>query len=651
MDRGVRLGLAAQRRVFELVREVAGGSVDVGKALVQRLRDERVLRLDEGAFLEFDDVAARACLRDFLGEKTAQYQLSRETVPLTSEPLLRLWDSVDLPMPLKTEWKSRPEWLEQLLMRGLVRDGARGLRMTMRLRLHLWLSDEPVPTPDWPINSPVWQVLRALRKEGRWHEAALWARALADTKTNLLERHPSVPVTIALGLVQSQHFTALNEWFEKLDGEGRLDRVFSRKDWSARMRAVKAFSDIERGNPRPPAYSREARFWFALVRCWWHLYAGNYRRALRMLEFLQRNRSPRFMWVDPVIASWKATAYYYLEQYADSRDWNRRAIELAVENGWQERQMILMRNLALALFETGEVEQATAMLRGLARRHLLFHRVATVPGVLGVQSSLLNFRVRLGSGAWTSRQALHLLLRSGAVHQYAYVLEGKAQRARRCAEFELAEQIYHDVEKLATRIGDPLAYGNAVWSRARLTSCLGNVDGAFELLNAAEEAFAGMHQFTRAADMKCDRAMIQLELGRIESAASEIEGAHSLYASHGWPREAALIDPLRLELTLRRAPGELSEEQLDALRSSRQDTQTRSAYTYAIVALGFALLDDEVSSSSYSRDTLASVNRLQDPFMVGHILNLGRNLIKHSRTVEDVVSFWSRTFPFQENQV
>jgi hypothetical protein len=158
-----------------------------------------------------------------------------------------------------------------------------------------------------------------------------------------------------------------------------------------------------------------------------------------------------------------------------------------------------------------------------------------------------------------------------------------------------------------------------------------------------------MHQVTRQADMKCDRAMFLLEIGEFDRAATEIDGAAEIYASHGWPREAALLEPLRLELVVRRAPAELSEAQLDSIRSAQEDTRTRRAYTYAIVALGFAMMGDELTATSYGRDTLAEVNRLQDPFMVHHILHLGRELIRHSRQVEDLVSLWIGTFPFQAN--
>lgn len=648
MDRSVRLGLAAQRRVFELLREVAGNNLDVGRDLFETLRDRSAVRLDQGAFLEFDDREARQCVREFIGDRRPEFILSQDSVPSEAEGLLRLWDSVDLCMPLKLEWRQRPEWLEHLLLRGLIRDGARGLRMTARLRLHLWLTDGQ-SSIEWPSSSPVWQVLRALRKEGRWHEAALWASALADSQPPLLEKHPSVAVTIILGLVQSQNFTWLDEWFARLESDPQLETVFSRKKWNARMGAIRAFSDIERGNPKPPGYHREARFWYSLVRCWWNLYAGKYRRSLRMLEFLQRTRLPRYAWVDPVLASWKATVYHYLEQYSDSREWNRHAMQLAQEVNWHERRMTLMRNLAASLFEGGETSRSVAILNGLERRHMLDHRISLLPGVFNLLAHVTDIRVRLGQGAWTNRRAQHFGARAGSALQSLAFSQGQAIRAMRSSERDLAEALFARVEELAAAAGHHLVRANATWNLARLLWCRGDHAGGMEMLDRAERHFIGMSQHTRAADMQCDRAVEMLELGELDEAEVQIDRANTVYASYGWPREAALIEPLRLELVMRRRPEAVTEALLDGLRSSYQDTRTRTAYAYAIVALGFALLDDQLTSMTYGRDTLAEVNRLQDPFMVRHILNLGQDLIRHSRTVEDVVSFWSGTFPFQES--
>jgi tetratricopeptide (TPR) repeat protein len=649
MDRGVSVGRAAERRLWEVVRAVGQDNFDLGERLVSHLRDHAVLRLDPGAFLEFDNRLAGACLREFLGARAVEFVLSGDSVPGDALADLRLWEQVDLPMPLGQTWRQRPAWLEHLLLRGLVHDGPRGMTLSTRLRLHLWLSDEDTPPTEPLPSSPVWQALRTLRRQGRWHEAALWAWAVSQSRRGLLERHPSLTVTIALGLTQSQHFESLGRWFEELESQGRAGHLFKHSGWEASLGAVRAFAAIERGRPLPPGPPREARFWHALVKCWWHLYAGNYRRVLRMLDFLQAHRSARIEWIDPVLMAWRAAVFHYLERYREARECNLRALELVSRLGWRERKLVMLRNLAVALFENGEVDQSLAILQGLERRHTAEHRLSALPGVFNARALIMNTRVRLGTGAWTNRRAQHLGLQAGSMHQYLYFREGQAVRARRCGENEIAERLFLEVEELATRIGHPLARGHAVWNRARLVWCRGDVEGGLELLRRAEEWFGAMHQFTRQADMKCDRALCLLEQGEFDGAAAEIDAAEATYAAHGWPREAALLAPMRLELSLRRDSGAVEESQLDGIRSAPEDTRTRSAYTYAVVALGFALMEDDLTCTRYGRETLAEVNRLQDPFMVRHILDLGRELRKHSRTVEDLVSYWSGTFPFRES--
>lgn len=651
MDTGVSLGRAAHRRLWEVVREVAGDNLEQGGKLVTLLRDRGAVRLDPGAFTEFDSRQAKACLRDFLGPRAYDFMLPPDLVPESAQAELNIWETADLPLPLRSSWTARPAWLAKLLERKLVRCSPRGMTLSPRLRIHLWLSHDSTDPAKLRRSSLLWETLRTLRRLGRWHEAARWAHVVSEASPELVDRNPSLSITIALGYAQSQNYAWLSRWFTTLREAGHSVRVLAHPMWKARLEALEAFVDLERGEHRNPGYhpKGEGHFWYALVRCWSALYVGRYRRALRLLEFIDNKRSRRLAWLEVVILAWRAAALHYLERYSESQECNLLALQSAERLGWRERELVMLRNLALALFETGEVEQSLAILKGLANRHMLEHRPSELPSVYNLEALILNMRIRLGTGAWVNVRAQHLGLQAEVMHHFLYFMEGQAVRARRSGQDQISERLSLEVEQLGARIGDSLARGNAVWNRARLAWCRLEAEGAFSLLAQAEDLFSEMNQITRRADMSCDRALFYLEQGHLELADQQIHTAEHLYGTEIKHREAALLELLKLELLLRRSPERFEESHLDLIVQAREDTTTRSAYAYAIVALGFAVLEDDFSSMKYGKEGLSRVNRLLDPFITGHILALGRFLRNHSRTTDELVSYWLETFPFQED--
>lgn len=650
MDTGVSLGRAAHRRLWEVVREVARDDVDLGGRLLRRFRDDGAFRLDSGAFAQFDGPRARSSLTDFLGSRRSEFCLAPEWVPHAALPDLQMWEAADLPLPVSHLGQGRPAWLATLQERKLVTSGPRGLRLSPRLRLHVWLNQEALAAPSGEISRLPWEAMKALRQQGRWHEAARWAEVLLETQPDLVDRHPALAITVVLGYTQSQNYAWLSRWFRALEERAHKHRVLADSVWKERLLALRAFVDIERGEPgaRRPAHTHEGRFWQVLVSCWSDLYVGRYRRALRLLDFIQKKRGSRISWLDPLLLAWRAAALHYQEDYLASRECNLLAMRLAGQLGWRERELVMLRNYALSEFENGETAKALAILKGMANRHMLEHRSSALPGVYNLEALILNIRVRLGSGAWTNLRAQHLGVEAGVVHHVLYLIEGQAQRARRSNQVQVSENLFLQVEELAGKIGHPLARGNAVWNRARMAWCRGEADLALELLARAEALFTEMNQFTRQADMKCDRALLHLELAEFDLAEAEIRGAETLYGPGRKKREAALLQLLRLELLMRSAPESLEESHLDLITSETTDTMTRTAYAYAVVALGFALLDDGLSCALYRKEALDQVNRLLDPFITAHILDLGTSLRKRSRTSDELVSYWIETFPFKE---
>jgi tetratricopeptide (TPR) repeat protein len=645
MDTGKSLERAAHRRLWGLLREVSGDDLRLGQRLLENLRDEGAIGLDSGAFAEFDRSRARLCLRAFLDKAERERLLGSVRVPASGLSDLTIWEVADVPFPLANRLVY-PNWLAALVDQGLVRSTPRGLVLSPRLVLYLWLHDgEPTKRRRASL---VWPALRALRRLGRWHEAARLAQIAMDSWPGALERHPSLGLTVSLGYAQSQNYAWLHEFLRETEGKG-WQRRLEKTPWRSRLGAIREFVAIERGESRgaPRQGTPEGRLWYALARSWQDIYAGRYRRAQRLLDFVARSRPPRLAWLDSVLLAWRASALHYLERHREARDCYMAALKSATACGWKERELVLLRNLALSQFENGETEVALAMLQGLLFRHQLEGRLRLLPGLMSLQALILNTRVRLGAGAWTNRRALALGRETEAWHQVLYLLEGQAVRARRSGLDGLAEQLCQEVAVLAERIGHPLALGHALWQRARMAWRAGRRDAAFELLDRADSVFAGMSQLTRQADMSCDRALFQLELGDLPAAKAQIEKAARQYGTESFVREASILPLLRLEVVIRENPHSLREVDLDLIRYDREDTRTRTAYAHALVALGFAILDAELSARDYGRVTLDQMNRLLDPFLTAHVLELGQSLRKHSRICAELVSYWSETFPFR----
>jgi hypothetical protein len=101
---------------------------------------------------------------------------------------------------------------------------------------------------------------------------------------------------------------------------------------------------------------------------------------------------------------------------------------------------------------------------------------------------------------------------------------------------------------------------------------------------------------------------------------------------------------LELEGQMRRSPGSVGEDQINALQVIEEATKTQLAYAYSLITLGFASIDDDLTTREMARTTVRHVNNLRDPFITNHILNLANELRKSSTLCDEVVSYWLKTF-------
>jgi hypothetical protein len=178
---------------------------------------------------------------------------------------------------------------------------------------------------------------------------------------------------------------------------------------------------------------------------------------------------------------------------------------------------------------------------------------------------------------------------------------------------------------------------------ARLKHYGGDTAEALRLLDSAREIFRETGQPTRMADVHRQRAEFLLDAGRLNAVEAELDHAQSLYRQQGWVREAGLVDLLGLELRIRRSPGAIREVDLDSIRTHKSDAQQQAAIAMALLAIGFALLDDRETCRHYARETLARLAIEKDLCYNRRVLELARRLRNESPTMTFLISYWEQT--------
>jgi hypothetical protein len=172
---------------------------------------------------------------------------------------------------------------------------------------------------------------------------------------------------------------------------------------------------------------------------------------------------------------------------------------------------------------------------------------------------------------------------------------------------------------------------------------LGRREESLHLLDEALQVFTETGQTTRCADVHRQKAEFLLEANRFSEVRSQLDAAEAIYASRHWVREAGFVPLLRLELKLRSEPGEVSEADLDQVRTESSDTSWQAAMANALLALGFGMLDDRLTTRHYARETLAQLRRISDIHYNHRILDLARLLSSQSSTLGFLASYWEGT--------
>jgi tetratricopeptide (TPR) repeat protein len=655
MDLQSHIGLGARRILTGLIWEIAVDDIVRARMLLSAFSEWGVLGFRASGFAEFNTERAALSVRNWLSDGE-QARVLAASVHVAEDTMVDLciWERADVALPLAARSAEMPAWFRDLADAGLVHSTPRGWRMSPLLRLYVWLGGIP-PAPAQQAMSSLFSVaFRRYRALGRWHEAARLARAALHFRPELLHTRPAILITMACGLVQTQEFELLTPYLDGWSEQASGPLSASQAKWRGRLWALKVFCEMESGSlvnagemlaaPSPPNDWLREPIWHHLLSAWLNIRLGQHARAARCIRALLRLKPNGLGWLESVVRSWLATAYHYLEDYRLAREQSMGALAAAVAAGWHERVLTMRINLAIALLETGSTGESLQILRSLQRCHEIDHRHLVLSGVLSTLAQVLNNKVAIGSGAWENRRALKLSEEEGLWQRSMFIHESEAMRASRSGKRDIAEYHRQQAVHLVERQGDSLVSANTLWQRARRLWCDGQTGRALSLYSQAIHVFTRLKQASRRADLRCDLAMCHFQRGWSDLAAEQIELARQDYGTQQWSREAGFVEMLELEGQMRRSPGSVQEAQVNALRVVPEATKTQLAYAYSLMALGFALIGDNLTTREMAKTTVGHANNLRDPFITNHILNLANELRKSSTLCALVLSYWEKTF-------
>jgi tetratricopeptide (TPR) repeat protein len=492
--------------------------------------------------------------------------------------------------------------------------------------------------------------VKKFRHLGRWHDAARLADCILAYIPGTAGRFPGLALTGALGYAQSFDYARADRLLTACQDTSAPPLGAA---WQSRVAALHAFIATEQGdlkragalihNAARAAPATAERIWALLARCWADVRGTRTRRADRTLRALAQRLPAEQTGLRSLVLAWRGGALVVLERFGESRQAYAEAAELARRAGWRDRVLATTLNEALNDLEVGESERAARVVAGLLRRHETdgsHHALAFVWLCMG---RLFVNLPGAPPAAWAARKTLDLALLAEAWQTIPFAHAQLAFAARSAGY--MAEALHHYTRwaNLAERVGQRFAVGSAQFQIARLVHYGGDTEEALRLLDSAREIFRETGQPTRMADVHRQKAEFLLDTGRLDAVEAELERAQLLYEQLGWVREAVGVPLLRLELKIRRSPGTISELDLDSMRTAKADAQQQASMAMALLAIGFALLDDRETCRYYARETLARLAIENDLYYNRRVLELARTVRNQSPSAAFLISYWEET--------
>ncbi len=657
MDKRIRIGSGLNRFLHQLVTLLADGRMERAGTLLSDLGRAGALTTGAASYQVLDLDCARRTIPEWL----RPHEISRfnSEIPAPVGSLLQtllIWDRADVPLPCEVREARAAESFSQLARLGLVVPSPSGWRLSMLLRLMLWCGHGTPARDEHPDHlSLLFDGVRALRRSGRWIQAGRLAHEIIQAAPEQAASRFGLRITAVMGRAHLQDYqTALRILDDDAGPQAR--RFCWPAKWSTRITALRAFMTAETGDlttastllrstGREDTRSRE-RFWMVRVGCWVRIRQGEYRRSERLLARLLRRRSPQVAWVDTVMLNWRASALLSPERYQEAAALYQDALQAAAAAGWQDRAFNLLFNSALGKIDTGQYDQAERQLRGFITRCEREGSLHLLPGAWAEMARISDHVPGRPPARWALEKALSMAEHTGTLPSAQFIVWGLANRASDRNRLDDAQQYLNRLAELSRRVGQPYLEGVAKWELSRVFWVRGCQDEAFELLNDSLQIQMRLGQLTRAAAVWRRRAQFLLELERLTEAEQASIEADTLYRRVPGSRDEMFVDLLRLELAIRRGNDNLTEADLDSIRLDRAGGSRYLAYAYALLAIGFACLDDWLTARPYARETLSYLSQLGYEYFAGRVLDLAHRVKNRSRAARELVSYWQETLPY-----
>jgi len=658
VDKRIRIGSGLDRFLHQLVILLADGRMDRAGALLSDLGRAGVLTTGAASYQILDLDCARRTVPEWLRPHEIHRFTSEIPAPVANLlQTLVIWDRADVPLPCEqVNDKRADESFSQLVRLELVVASPAGWRLSMPLRLMLWCGTGAPARDGHPDNlSLLFDGVRSLRRSGRWIPAGRLAHEIIEAVPEEAASRIGLHITAVIGRAHLQDYQTALRILD--DDSGPHARRFEwPAKWSVRLTALRAFMTAETGDlttasrllrsiGREDTRSRE-RFWMVLAGCWVRIRQGDYLRSERLLARLLRRRSPQVAWIDTVLLNWRASALLFLERYQEAAALYQDALQAATAAGWQDRTFNLLFNSALGKIDTGQYDQAERQLRGFITRCERDGSLHLLPGAWAEMARISDHVPGRPPARWALEKALSMAEHTGALPSSQFIVWGLANRASDRNRLDDAQQYLNRLAERSRQVGQPYLEGVAKWELSRVFWVRGRQDEAFELLNDSLLIQMRLGQFTRAAAVWRRRAQFLLELERLTEAEQAIIEADTLYRRVPGSRDEMFVDLLRLELAIRRGNEAFTEADLDSIRLDQAGGSRYLAYAHALLAIGFACIDDWLTARSYARETLSYLNQLGYEYFAGRVLNLAHRVKNRSRAARELVSYWQETLPY-----
>lgn len=653
MDQRIYIGKGLRRLLFELVREIAGSNIARAERLLRDLYANDVITMQSSGYRAFDVARAKATISSWLtSDECNRFSQDQSTLFSSRAGLLRIWDdsNITLPVLLSKAVQFAP-WLNELEAQQSLMQTAQGIRLLPKARLAIWLRHKH--TLEEALAHGDVLLLRAgvqgLRNRGQWYLAAQLCAAVLERYPDTIRRHPGFAITAALGFAQAQDFTSTQEYITALK---QMDHPLP-VAWRSRLMSLEAFSLAENGSPEAGvALARQSarltrvkteRMLAALAGAWGDIRLSKTKRAARMLRFLDQSLPPDQPAIQSIVSSWYGTAQLEMEVFDHSLELYKQSARLALKVGWKDRVLSAAINHASNSLDLGDYRSASPVLLGMISRFEQEGRIRVLPWLWSLAA--LTFDVTPGNNVswWAHNRAISLCAFSGTQGLVPVIFSRLANLALRTGRWRKALEAYEAAEKAALTTNNLWMIGSARFNRSRLEFYMGKMEKAHRLLNSAYPIFKEIDHRSRMGDVHRQRAEFLLDQNQLSLVNEELDLADSLYRSPKQSRELDFIPLLRLELQLRENPSQLSFNDLDPVRSSDKDLGYMASLASVLLAVGFAIKGDGLSSRLYARQALASLTENKDIYQSLRALNLAQSIKNRSPELEFIISYWQHT--------